>query len=276
MAGWVHGIDGGDAYSEVVIQPAGADRIQHKHLAGVKYEDLSLKFGTGMSRGFYDWIKATLARGYPRKNGAIVVADFNFKETARLTFGNGLITEIEFPALDAGSKDAAAMTIDITPANTRWTQGSGGAVPATNLSKAIQSKWLPANFRLQIAGLNTTKVNKIDALTFKLPTVSEPARAEERMPAKQAGVLQIPNLVVTLAATTAAEFYKWFDDFVIRGNGQTKTGTLEYLTPNLQGVLFTLSAVLAGLVALAGLLLPGERAAAVAAPAAGTAAGTAD
>ena len=28
-----------------------------KHLAGVKYEDITVNCGTGMSKGFYEWTK---------------------------------------------------------------------------------------------------------------------------------------------------------------------------------------------------------------------------
>ena len=53
----------------------------------------------------------------------------------------------------------------------------------------------------------------------------------------------MPNLVIHLAESHADEFYRWHEDFVIKGNNgdeNEKGGTLEYLTPNLQEVLFTL------------------------------------
>ena len=58
FAGWISSIEGGHATSDVVVEKLGADMIQHKHMAGVKYEDISVSCGTGMSKAFYTWIQA--------------------------------------------------------------------------------------------------------------------------------------------------------------------------------------------------------------------------
>src|SRR5262249_24290716 len=58
--GWLHGTDGGSAYSEVVNEKVGPDHVIHKHLAGVKYEDVMVTCGTGMSKAFYEWINASM------------------------------------------------------------------------------------------------------------------------------------------------------------------------------------------------------------------------
>src|SRR5581483_11295620 len=76
-AGWVSSVEGGNASSDVVVEKVGADHIAKKHIAGVKYEDITVNCGTGMSKGFYDWIKASFDHNYVRKDGAIITADFN-------------------------------------------------------------------------------------------------------------------------------------------------------------------------------------------------------
>ncbi len=111
VAGWVWSVEGGHATSDVVVEKLGCDHIQKKHIAGVKYEDITVSCGTGMSREFYNWIKASFDHNYQRKNGAVITADYNYKEYTRLSFFHALITEIGFPALDAASKDAAKMTV---------------------------------------------------------------------------------------------------------------------------------------------------------------------
>ena len=73
--------------------------------------------------------------------------------------------------------------------------------------------------------------------------VTENAIGEQRDYQKEPTSVEIPNLVITLAESHADEFYRWHEDFVIKGNNgedREKGGTLEYLTPNLQEVLFTL------------------------------------
>src|SRR5262249_14790536 len=119
FAGWIEFAQGGAATAPVGLGKAGPDNIQRKHLAGVKYEDSVVSCGTGMSKSFYEWIKATLDRKFVRKNGAIIAFDYNFKPRSRLEWANGLITEVGFPACDAASRNLAKMNIKITPAFTR-------------------------------------------------------------------------------------------------------------------------------------------------------------
>src|SRR6266568_803117 len=243
FAGWIYSADGGDATSDVVLERLGPDNIQHKHLAGVKYEEITLNCGIGMSKGFYDWIKASFDKKFMRKNGAIIVSDYNFKPISRLQWTNGLITEVGFPALDAGGKDAAKMTIKIAPEFTRMVAAAQGALRTP--SQIVQKKWLPANFRLQIAGCQTacSHVNKIEAIALKIVTTANQvgvARDYEVVPAH----LDVPNLAITTAEAQAAEFYQWHQDFVIQGHNtrdKERGGTLEFLTPDLRESLFTLS-----------------------------------
>ena len=245
-AGWVSSVEGGHATSDVVVEKLGADHIQRKHIAGVKYEDITVNCGTGMSKGFYQWIKDSFDHKYSRKNGAVIAADYDYKEHSRLNFYNALITEIGFPALDAASKDPAKMSIKFSPEYTRTATTTGGASVTGGKYKndqAVQKKWLPSNFRLKIDGLDCTRVTKIEAITVKQKVIDN-AVGELRDFEREPAYLEIPNLVVTLAESHAKEFYDWHEDFVIKGNNgdqKEKGGTLEFLTPNLQETLFTIT-----------------------------------
>jgi phage tail-like protein len=247
MAGWIWSAEGGHATSDVVVEKLGPDHIQKKHIAGVKYEDITVQCGTGMSKAFYQWMKDSFDHKYTRKNGAIIAADYNYAEHSRLTFYNALITEIGFPALDASSKDAAKMSIKFGPEYTRTQTTTGGASVSGKYSidAKVQKKWLPANFRLRIDGLDDScqRVNKIEAITVKQKVVENPI-GELRDYEKEPAVLEIPNLVITFPESHSKGFYDWHEDFVIKGNNgddKEKGGTLEFLTPNLQEVLFTLT-----------------------------------
>jgi hypothetical protein len=247
-AGWVSA-EGGDATSDVVLEKVGPDNIQHKHLAGVKYEDITLNCETGMSRGFYDWIKASFDKKFMRKNGAIIASDYNFKPISRLQWTNGLITEVGFPACDAASKDAARMTVKIAPEFTRMGAAAQGALRTPSQmdqkSQMVQKRWLAANFRLQIAGCQTAcaHVNKIEALTVKFAQIQN---QEGRMRDYTAAPVHfdVPNLAITTAEAQAAEFYQWHQDFVIQGHNtrdKERGGTLEFLAPDLRESLLTLT-----------------------------------
>ncbi len=245
-AGWFYSQEGGTAVGQVVLEPPGADLHQRKHIGGVKYEDITVTCGTGMSRQFYQWIKDSFDHKYSRKNGAIIAADFDHKEHSRRNFTDALITETRMPALDAASKDVAFMTITIDPEVTgRSPANAGQPLPAPRTN--VQKLWTPANFRLRIDGLDDAckKVNKIEALVVKQKVVENPGQVPV-----EPTMLEIPNLVITLPEAEGRRvfpetnnFYEWHEDFVIRGNnGQDKErgGTLEYLTPDLREVLFPL------------------------------------
>jgi len=240
-AGFLEDADGGQAFSDVVVEKLGTDNIQHKHLAGVKYEDIAVTAGFGLEKTFYDWIAASwqFSNANSRKSGAIVAADFSFKELQRRQFYNGLITETTIPACDAASKDAGRLTLKISPEYTTTTKGSGAKITAP--LGTLQKLWTPSNFRLQIDGLDCTKVTKIDSFTVKQSIIDNPV-GEDRFGGKEPGAIEYPNLAITLLASSSATWEQWFKDFLIRGNdGQAseKNGTLTFLTSNLQSALGT-------------------------------------
>jgi phage tail-like protein len=241
QAGWLESASGGDAEGDVVQEQPGADHVVRKHLGSVRYSDVVLEAGAGMEKAFYEWIGASLAHTYQRKDGAVVSVDQNLKEVARLAFFNALITEVTFPALDAASKDPAALTVTVAPEYARTNKGSGAKVSGSQGAKA-QKKWLPSNFRLQIDGVDCKKVNAIEALTIKQKVVESPV-GETRDYVKEPARLEIGDLVVTVAESGATDFIAWHDDFVVKGNNgeaAEKTGKLELLTPDLKTALFTL------------------------------------
>jgi phage tail-like protein len=232
-AGLLRSCDGGAIDSDVVTEDP-VNGVVKKHIGGVKYEDITVTCGTGMSKAMYEWIKASFDHTYARKNGALIAANYDYKELSRLSFYNALVTEIGMPALDAGSKDAAKMTIKFKPELTRQSPGTGLQVP----SPKVQKLWLPANFRLKIDGLDEpcSRVNKIEALVVKQKVVENPV-GELRD-------YEVPNLVITFPESVAQPFYEWHEDFVIKGNNgddKEKGGTLDYLTPDLKEVLFSLT-----------------------------------
>lgn len=250
-AGWIRDAEGGHAVADVVTEKMGADVLQRKHLGNVKYEEISFKCGTGMSKDFYDWIDTAIKftnNTNGRKDGAIVHFDYDYNELSRLTFFQGLVTEFGMPALDASSKDPAQMSIKFKPEWTRKTFSGGGKKSSTNVKPDVQKKWLPSNFRLRFTNDSSfdtvlAKVNKIEALTVKQKVV-ENAIGELRDYQQEPASIEFPNLVITFAESHADPFYRWHEQFVIKGvNGddQEKTALLEYLTPDLSTVLFTLT-----------------------------------
>jgi phage tail-like protein len=241
FAGWVDSVQGGQAISDVVTGPSS---VQKKHIANVKYEDITLNCGIAVSKDFYDWIKASLGGKIMRRNGAVVTCDYDFKVKSRLEWSNAAITEIGFPACDAASKDPAKMTIKFTPEMTRFTVSNPSTIyPHNNSGLQEQKKWLPSNFRLEIAGIDCSRVNKIEAITAKTVYPGNPARGVVALANAQAQ-LPVSNITLAVPEPYAESFYKWHQAFVIEGKNGTqgeKTGKLEYLTPDLKSSLFALT-----------------------------------
>jgi len=246
LAGWVKEIDGGHATADVVSEKIGSDHLARKHLGPLKYEEISLKCGAAMSNGLYEWIKTGFnqtSNTAGREDGAIVFADFDENEISRLNWTQALITEFGMPALDASSKDAALMSVKFQPETTRKLIGGGGKISFPS-DAAKAKKWLPSNFRIRIDACDTgcRWVNKVEALTVK-QKVTDNAVGELRDYEKVPTSVEIPNLVISLSESHADEFYKWHDDFVVKGNNDQsleRGGQLEYLTSNLKETLFTL------------------------------------
>ena len=242
FAGWIESVEGGQATSEGAT---GRPGLEQKRVPIVKYEDIRVNYGTGMSRNFYEWIQASLEGRLSRKSGAVIACDYDFREKSRMVWNNAVITEVAFPACDASSKDAAKMSITFSPEAIReQTTPRGGPTYSAGGRSAqmMQKRWLPANFRLQIDGLEAacTRVNKIEAI------VVGQGRSKGYEARGMAGGLQASNLVVTLPEADAAAFQKWHEGLRtegkgIMGGGRERNGTLAYLTPDLREALFTLT-----------------------------------
>ena len=239
-AGWVHSVEGGQATSE---------RVRQKQSPDVQYDDLTVKCGAGMSSEFFQWLAETCANKHVRKGGAIIAADFNYREMTRLAFKGALITEVGLPALDAASKEAAKMTIKFSPEYTQFASATGGGASIggwPDPDAVAQKKWLCSNFRLRISGLDQacSRVNKIDSFGVKQKVVRRPPNGQLHDYQKEPSGIETPNLVITFPESSSKEFSDWHKDFVIQGhNGQDKEkeGTLEYLAPDLKEVLFTVT-----------------------------------
>jgi len=241
QAGWLTSVSGGDAEGEVVHEPVGPDAVVRKHLGSVRYTDIELAAGAGMEKAFFDWVAATLTQRFTRKDGTVVSVDSASKEVARLSFFNAIVREITFPALDAASKEAAQLTVRVSPEFARRSKGSGAKVTAPSAGKR-QKTWLPSNFRLKIDSVDCKNVSKIQAITVE-QKAEQSQVGEMRDAEKDPAHAEIGDLVVTVAESHSADFVGWHDDFVIKGNngaGAEKTGTLEFLAPDLKEVLFTL------------------------------------
>ncbi len=221
FAGPLIEVEGGGVVGEVVPEQPGPDRIGHKHIGNVKYEDIKVVCGAGMAKIFWDWNNTYFApnKAPTPRSGAIVTFDEDRKFVSGRDFTDAVITELGFPALDAAGNDAARLTMTLRPAAVR----AGAARKPPKALLAAMRPWRVCDYRLKIGGLEAAcgRVGRIGALALRR-TPGSPLQVEA------------PDLVATLAESDADPFFAWHEDFVVKGRNtqdREKTGTLEYLSP---------------------------------------------
>ena len=118
-SGWLFTAEGGQPSTDLITERLAGGYPSRKHVGIVKFEDITVTCGTGMTEQFYQWLQQSLRYEHQRRNGAIVSANYDYKEVARQDFHQALITEIGFPGLDASSKDTAKFNIKYA---VEWTE----------------------------------------------------------------------------------------------------------------------------------------------------------
>jgi hypothetical protein len=242
-ASLLESVEGGHAFTEVRLEPPGTDLIQRKRPGPVRFEDIVIQVPLGGNpKSLTNWMMETLTKGPIPRNGAILYADFNNTEIRRLEFFNALLTEVSFPALDGASKDAASITLRITPQTTHVSEGKGKALQAPgNKSKPA----LRSNFRFNVQGLENAckRIAQVGSIVGKRPMAKVAAGQEKfRQPGSGfSGVLDCSTISLTLPVADAGPFYAWFDDVALKGNpAGERAGLLEWLSRDLNTVMGSL------------------------------------
>src|SRR5262245_23687248 len=145
MIGFLRSLEGGAMKADVQSWKSGNIPDVWKQLGRPKFDDLSLQVSMSLSKRFYTWIEQFFSRQSERRTGASIGADFNYVERTRRNWVDGLISEVTIPALDAASKEAAHMTVKITPEQMSEEKGSGKRINAKEHD--AHKRWHSANFR---------------------------------------------------------------------------------------------------------------------------------
>lgn len=233
QTGALKSVDGGDIVAEVVVEPIGQEPFAKKHLGGVRYEELVLGLELGTAGSVFTWIAESWNGQAKPRDGAIVETDAKLAPQARREFRHALITETTIPTLDAASKAPAELTVKLAPEEiTRKKAGGAGGQKVG----AKQKQWLAANFRLELDGLETKTVSKIDAFTVK-QTIAADDVGDVRIARREPGKLEFPNLRVTFGQASLQTWSDWFDDFVVKGENaddKEKNGAIVFLDATLK------------------------------------------
>ncbi|MEO6773145.1 MAG: phage tail protein [Kofleriaceae bacterium] len=204
--GLFRSIEGGGIRADVMTYQVGANYDRLRQLGRPKFEDIKLQVGMAMGAPFYDWIEKFFLGHAIRKTGAIIAADFYYKERARRDFTEALIKELTFPKLDATDKNPAYMTVAIAVEDIVYKKGSGLALATPPAGFDQQKLWTAANFHFRIDGFDCcSRVTKVDAFTVK-QTVIEHYTGGTRAAIKTPSAVDFPNLTFYLPEADAQPF----------------------------------------------------------------------
>jgi len=225
--------EGFNPEGDVVANDMGPQLFQSKHLANFKWSPGKFTVGAGMGRGFWNWIKAALEKGYVRKNGSIVSGDFDYNARTELTWQDGLITSVTIPKFDAAAKDAIYLDVEVEAEQVRVGPASG---KITGQYGTKQKAWLAPNFRLDISGLPCERVSTIDAMTWKCSIATDHTgihREHAKVPAK----ITCPDMKFTVSAADYKPWMeaskKWFVDGEHLENNHMQ-GSITLLGPDMK------------------------------------------
>ena len=239
FVGYLKSFSGGAITAEVITERSGTSTATKKHLGPVRYEPIVLQVGMDLEPDFYTWLENYQTQ---RKSGALIVTDRDSVVRKRLEFSQALIAELALPMLDASSKDAAYMTITLIPEQVR-NSNNGLGVRLSSVKQKMQGGWLMNNFRLTIAGLDCTRVNQVSSLIFRNTIVTHNS-GEPRDASKDTATQWFSDLIFSQSASASKTLENWHQSFVVEGKNSEqaeKSGTLEFLTPDMKSSLFTLN-----------------------------------
>jgi hypothetical protein len=231
--GFLKSVDGGGISAEVITDPLGPSYFTKKHIGQPKYEAFEMQVGFSMTKVVYEWINQTWSWNIPRKSGGIISADYNLNAKSERQFTRALLTETTIPAMDSASKEPSYITLKFAPEYTRLVKSSGKLATDNKIDQKI---FLPSNFRLQIDGLDCSKVTKIESFTVKQGAAGKDI-GSARDSQKEPGKLEFPNLKITMPETAAQSFIDWHENFVIKGmndDSKERNGSLTLLSQNRQ------------------------------------------
>ena len=233
---------GGDAQAAVVIEPASPDTNTKKHVGSISYNAITVQATLPLSPPLLACVADLCANHVAPV--PLLLSNLDYTGAAvgnQLQATNALLMEVQFPALDAADRGVVQVVLIFQPQ--RVQPATPGTACAPHAGAARTGVALNSNFHLNLAGLDTSQIRRIEPFTIRRAQ-PEMAIGQTRDPSANPGATEFSNLVLTFAGALApADWTAWHDDFVLQGHNsdtQEKDGSLQFLATNLQTALFAL------------------------------------
>jgi T4-like virus tail tube protein gp19 len=231
LAGRFFDFTGGGVEADVIVEQGGGGLTRKKHLGAVRYQEMVLACGTGMSHAFYDWVSSAFGGSVMRMTGAVIMLDGKSKPAARREFTDAIGSSVELPKLDRAAKKDAYMTVKVVPERTSY-KSSSVAQDLGVYTSALPKAWNISAFRSQIDGLNTEcfHVTRVSPLSLGRK-IAQDVVGDSRDSVSVPGAIEFSNIALELPGAFADGFYKWADDSIVKGNTSEKNGSVDLFAP---------------------------------------------
>jgi hypothetical protein len=246
FVGFALAAEGGHARG-VVVEVASTKGVPNKHLSGFEYTPLVVRMGAALDPVLLAWISDSLAGKSTPQTLQLVKYDFENKPIATRELRDALLTGVTLPLLEAGSKEVAALELEVTPGSI--VQSPGG-VPATLQAKTKAG--LASAFRVKLGDLPAQRVPKVGAVRWSRPRPSD----DLRDPRLRVGLLspaKVGDLELHVSRADAPAWEDFYTDFVVlgkNGSDQELDGSIELLTADQKSTILTVKLSHAGPFAL--------------------------
>lgn len=236
--GSVNSVSGGTIRGQLATGALGSGMPQRKRISAIAYDDFVVEVGLDGAKGLLDWISTSFAGGGMSRTGEMHTTDVDYQSTSVREFFSAVITEVTVPTCDAASNEVNYLTVKIKPAGLRYRLGEGGQinVPTPNPKK----KWVSSNFRVELGGLSTDHIHKIDSFTWKQNVIKTDKEPLQIPSVGDTSPVEVPNVRLTISMADIDPWMAWFQSFVIEGNSAESNemnGSIGFLSPDLQHTL---------------------------------------
>lgn len=243
FAGHLAAAEIGALKAAAAATPPPGEPITKRAIGNPEFGNCTIVTGLSEGQGHLDWISSLWRQSVVERNGAIILADMNFKERRRVNFSGACVTELKLDDLDAtNGKKPYQMTYSFAPQMLKYESGTGAQI-AGNLGMK-QKSWSPANFRIRIGGLPCDRVTKVSGLSITSELTRESTGAFRLPPFRRSSV-KYGDFAVEISGDdkTFAEWNKFatmtLQDGAVSENEEL-TCAIEWLDPTLKTIVGTL------------------------------------
>jgi hypothetical protein len=205
-----------------------------------------------MGKPMWEWIKASMDKGFVQKNIEIQACNFNHQVESVRALNDCYIEEISLPALDGSSKDAAYLSVKVVPTTIRFEKGTGAEIKG---DENLKSKdFLCSNFKISIGDLPCDRIAKCGAIKWSQKIVKDEVGAF-REPMREPAALEVGDIELDISQADIEAWQAWHKSFVIDGccsDGDELSGSITLLGPDMTTELLTIDLLHLGITELAG------------------------